>query len=53
MKQQFTKNKDSLVKRCLDLSSKWDGKKEVNEIFRLETTYNFKAIADQLAATNF
>ena len=53
MKEQFTKNKDSLVKRCLELSPKWDSKKELNEIFRLETTYNFKAIADQLTATSF
>ena len=53
MKEQFTKNKDSLVKRCLELSPKWDGKKELNEIFRLETTYNFKAIADQLTAMSF
>jgi hypothetical protein len=53
MKEQFMKNKDSLIKRCLALVPVWDGKKEINEIFRLETTYNFKAIADQLAATNF
>jgi hypothetical protein len=53
MKQQFTKNKDSLIKRCLALTPVWDGKKEVNEIFKLETTYNFKGIADLLAATNF
>jgi ubiquitin-conjugating enzyme E2 Z len=53
MKDQFKKNKDELIKRCLALAPTWDGKKEFNEIFKLETTYNFKSIADQLVATNF
>jgi len=53
MKEQFKKNKDELIKRCLALAPVWDDKKELNEIFRLETKYRFKAIADRLAATNF
>jgi baculoviral IAP repeat-containing protein 6 len=53
MKEHFMKNKDSLIKRCLALAPVWDGKKEVNEIFKMETTYHFKTIADQLAVTNF
>jgi hypothetical protein len=53
MKEQFMKNKDTLIKRCHELASVWDGKKEINEIFRLEATYHFKQIADRLVATNF
>ena len=53
MKEQFTKNKDTLIKRCHELAVVWDGKKEINEIFRLETTYRFKSIADRLSAVSF
>ena len=53
MKAQFTKNKDSLIKRCHELAVEWDGKKENNEIFRLEQTYRFKTIADRLGAVSF
>jgi hypothetical protein len=53
MRQHFMKNKDGLIKRCLALAPIWDDKKELNEIFRLETKYRFKTIADRLAATNF
>jgi ubiquitin-conjugating enzyme E2 Z len=53
MKQQFMKNKEALLKRCLELAAIWDGKKEINEIFRLETKYRFKTIADRLAETSF
>lgn len=53
MKEQFMKNKDTLIKRCHELAVEWDGKKEINEIFRLEATYRFKTIADRLTATRF
>jgi len=53
MRAQFTKNKDTLIKRCHGLAAEWDGKKELNEIFRLEATYRFKAIADRLEAVKF
>jgi len=53
MKEQFTKNKNSLIKRCHELAVEWDGKKENNEIFKLEQTYRFKAIADRLTAVTF
>ena len=53
MREQFKKNKDELIKRCLALAPTWDDKKELNEIFRLETKYRFKTIADRLTATNF
>lgn len=53
MKEQFTKNKDSLIKRCHELAVEWDGKRENNEIFKLEQTYRFKAIADRLTTVSF
>jgi len=53
MRSQFTKNKDSLIKRCHELAVEWDEKTEKNEIFKLEQTYRFKAVADRLVSMTF